>query len=100
MPVTLPALPPDTSARQVSGGSLILNASTHTWMYWYVTRNSRGFVMDSESQQGLFTQSGSTLELTIQLGATPLQTVVAQVLSDRIITTGCSPEMEWQRPSN
>lgn len=98
VPVSLGALPPDTSNRQVQGGALILNASTHMFSYWYVTRNSRGFTMDSVSEAGLFTQNGSSIAFTIESFAVPVGRFAGEILSDRIVITNYSPEMEFRRP--
>jgi hypothetical protein len=66
--------------------------------YWYVTRNSRGFTMDSVSEAGLFTQNGSSIAFTIESFAVPVGRFAGEILSDRIVITNYSPEMEFRRP--
>ena len=93
MPVNLGALPPDTSVRLIQAGALVLNASSHTFSYWYVTRNSRGIVMDSEGHDGLFTQNGSSIDF--QTGAAPTVHFTGQILSDTIVITNWNPAMKF-----
>jgi hypothetical protein len=100
MPVPMGTFPPDTSQVQLRSGALVLNASTHTWSYWYVMSNSRGATLDSESEQGLFSQVGDTLKLDMNSQGAALGTIVALVGQTRIVTAGYSPEMEWRLAGN
>lgn len=86
LPVNMGFVPPDTCARQMTTGSLMLDASRQTFTYSYRVVNCRGADAGSDAEAGTYVQKGDSLSFAEPNGARFTGTVMA----DRIVVTAGS----------
>jgi hypothetical protein len=83
LPVSLGFTPPRNCGRQVTSGTLTLDAQRHTFSYGIRIVNCNGFDEGSSQVEGSYAQTGSALDFTISGDAHFYGTILA----DRIIVT-------------
>ena len=96
LPIFVAIAVPDTAQIWIKAGALTLNASAHTYSYWYVARSSRGTTSDSERSDGLFIQSGSSIDF--DTGVAPTTHFTGLILADTIVIANWNPAMKFHIP--
>ena len=94
LPIFVAIAVPDTAQIWIKTGALTLNASAHTYSYWYVARSSRGTTSDSERSDGLFTQSGSSIDF--ETGVAPTTHFTGRIFADTLVIANWIPAMKFR----